>query len=101
MVIDKPIGYEWARIPHFYMTYYVYQYPTGYAAATSLANQILTEKGPPVERYKNYLKAGSSDYPIEDLKKGRVDKTEKQAIEEALNVYEEKLDKFEKLINKH
>src|SRR5699024_9278383 len=42
MVIDKPIGYEWARIPHFYMTYYVYQYATGYAAATSLANQILT-----------------------------------------------------------
>lgn len=101
MVIDKPIGYEWARIPHFYMTYYVYQYATGYAAATSLANQILTEKGPAVERYKNYLKAGSSDYPIEVLKKAGVDMTKKQPIEEALNVFEEKLDEFEKLINKH
>lgn len=100
MTIDEEIGYEWARIPHFYMNYYVYQYATGYAAATSLANQILTEKGPAVERYKNYLKAGSSDYPIEVLKQAGVDMTEKQPIIEALNVFEEKLNEFEKLINK-
>ena len=71
VVSDEEIGLEWARIPHFYMNYYVYQYATGYSAATSLANQILTEGESAVERYINYLKAGSSDYPIEVLKKSR------------------------------
>lgn len=100
MTIDEEIGFEWARIPHFYMGYYVYQYATGYAAATSLANQILTEKGPAVERYKNFLKAGSSDFPIEVLKKAGVDMTSKTPILEALHVFEEKLNEFERLMNK-
>ncbi|HLR53687.1 MAG TPA: oligoendopeptidase F [Pseudogracilibacillus sp.] len=100
MTIDEEIGFEWARIPHFYMGYYVYQYATGYAAATSLANQILTEKGPAVERYKNFLKAGSSDFPIEVLKKAGVDMTSKTPILEALHVFEEKLNEFEHLMNK-
>lgn len=100
MTIDEEIGFEWARIPHFYMGYYVYQYATGYAAATSLANQILTEKSPAVERYKNFLKAGSSDFPIEVLKKAGVDMTSKQPILEALNVFEEKLNEFEDLMKK-
>src|SRR5699024_2678044 len=63
--IDEAIGLEWARIPHFYMNYYVYQYATGYSAATALAKQILAEGEPAVDRYKDFLKAGSSDYPIE------------------------------------
>lgn len=98
MVIDEAIGYEWARIPHFYFNYYVYQYATGYAAATSLANQILTEKTPAVERYKQFLKAGSSDFPIEVLKKAGVDMTSKAPILDALDVFAAKLDEFEKLI---
>lgn len=100
IVIDEAIGLEWARIPHFYYNYYVYQYATGYAAATSLANQILTEGEPAVNRYKDYLKAGSSDYPIEVLKRAGVDMTEKQPIIEALDVFEQRLDEFESLLNK-
>lgn len=98
IVIDEAIGLEWARIPHFYYNYYVYQYATGYAAATSLANQIVSEGSNAVERYKNFLKAGSSNDPIEVLKKAGVDMTEKQPIEEALKVFEAKLNEFEKLI---
>ena len=100
MTIDEEIGYEWARIPHFYYNYYVYQYATGMSAATTLANQILTEGATAVERYKNYLKAGSSDFPIEVLKGAGVDMNEKQPIIDALLVFEEKLNEFESLINK-
>lgn len=99
LVVDEEIGLEWARIPHFYYNYYVYQYATGYAAAQSLAAQILEEKEPAVERYLGYLKAGSSDYPIEVLKKAGVDMTEKTPIINALKVFEEKLDEMEKLLD--
>src|SRR5699024_3709067 len=64
IVIDEEIGLECARIPHFYMNYYVYQYSTGYSAATSLANQILTEGESAVKRYQNYLTSSSSYSPI-------------------------------------
>ena len=100
MTIDEEIGLEWARIPHFYMNYYVYQYATGFAAATSLSNQILNEKGAAVDRYKQFLQAGSSDYPIEVLKKAGVDMTSKQTVIDALETFEKKLNEFEKLILK-
>lgn len=98
ITIDEEIGLEWARIPHFYYNYYVYQYATGYSAATSLANQILTEKDAAVNRYKEFLKAGSSDFPIEVLKKAGVDMTSKQPVLDALHVFEEKLSQFETLL---
>ncbi|MDX8045796.1 oligoendopeptidase F [Gracilibacillus sp. S3-1-1] len=98
IVVDEEIGLEWARIPHFYYNYYVYQYATGFAAAQSLAAQILEEKEPAVERYLGYLKAGSSDYPIEVLKKAGVDMTEKTPVINALKVFEEKLDEMEQLL---
>jgi len=101
VVSDEEIGLEWARIPHFYMNYYVYQYATGYSAATSLASQILEEGDAAVGRYiENFLKAGSSDYPIEVLKKAGVDMTSKQPILDALGVFEEKLNEMEKLLLK-
>lgn len=100
IVIDEEIGLEWARIPHFYMNYYVYQYATGYSAATSLSNQILTEGEPAVKRYKNYLKAGSSDYPIEVLKQAGVDMTSKQPIIDALQVFEKRLTEMEDILLK-
>ncbi|SDJ44904.1 oligoendopeptidase F [Salimicrobium halophilum] len=96
--IDEEIGLEWARIPHFYMGYYVYQYATGFSAATALANQIQEEGAPAVERYKDFLKAGSSDYPIEVLKKAGVDMTSKQPVLEALDVFEQKLEEMERLL---
>lgn len=101
VVVDDEIGLEWARIPHFYYNYYVYQYATGYAAATSLAQQILTERDVAVNRYKQFLKAGSSEYPIEVLKKAGVDMNSKQPIIDALDVFEEKLNEFERLIQAH
>ena len=100
IVIDEEIGLEWARIPHFYMNYYVYQYATGYSAATSLSNQILTEGEPAVKRYKDYLKAGSSDYPIEVLKQAGVDMTSKQPIIDALQVFEKRLTEMEDILLK-
>lgn len=96
---DEAISKEWSRIPHFYMNYYVYQYATGYSAAQSLSHQILTEGQPAVERYINeFLKKGSSNYPIEILKNAGVDMTTPEPIEQACQVFEEKLDAFEKLM---
>ncbi len=96
---DDHISKEWSRIPHFYMNYYVYQYATGYSAAQSLSHQILTEGQPAVERYINeFLKKGSSNYPIEILKNAGVDMTTAEPIENAMKFFEEKLEQFEKLI---
>lgn len=99
IVIDEEIGLEWARIPHFYYNYYVYQYATGFSAATALSEQILTEGEPAVERYLEFLSAGSSDYPIEVLKKAGVDMTTPTPIEKACKVFEEKLNELEAMLS--
>ncbi|MGO4889362.1 oligoendopeptidase F [Anaerobacillus sp. MEB173] len=98
MSIDEEIGLEWARIPHFYYNFYVYQYATGYSAATALSKQILEEGEPAVKRYIEFLKAGSSDYPIEVLKKAGVDMTSPDPIKEALVVFEKTLNEMEELL---
>jgi oligoendopeptidase F len=98
MVVDELIGLEWSRIPHFYYNYYVYQYATGFSAATALSKQILEEGQPAVERYLNFLKSGSSDYPIEVLKKAGVDMTSSAPIVEALKVFEDLLNEIEELL---
>ena len=98
IIVDEEIGLEWSRIPHFYYNYYVYQYATGFSAAAALSKGILTEGDPAVERYIGFLKAGSSDYPIEVLKKAGVDMTSKKPVEDALKVFEEKLTELEKLL---
>ena len=63
--VDRDIDMEWARIPHFYSSFYVYKYATGLSAAASLSQQILSEGKPAVDRYINFLSSGGSDYPIE------------------------------------
>ncbi|WP_313122381.1 oligoendopeptidase F [Exiguobacterium sp.] len=99
IVLDEEIGLEWARIPHFYYNYYVYQYATGISAAAALTDEILEEGQPAVERYiNNFLKAGSSDYPIEVLKAAGVDMTTKAPVEAALRQFERVLDEFEALL---
>lgn len=98
ITVDEEIGLEWSRIPHFYYNYYVYQYATGYSAAQALSKGILREGAPAVERYINFLKAGSSDYPIEVLKKAGVDMTSSKPIEDACKVFEEKLTELEQLL---
>lgn len=98
IVNDTDIGLEWARIPHFYYNYYVYQYATGFSAATALSKQILEEGQPAVDRYIQFLKSGSSNYPIEVLKKAGVDMTSADPIRQALQVFEQKLNEFEQLL---
>ncbi|MFN7253135.1 MAG: oligoendopeptidase F [Anaerobacillus sp.] len=98
IIIDEEIGLEWARIPHFYYNFYVYQYATGYSAATALSKQILEEGEPAVARYIEFLKAGSSDYPIEVLKRAGVDMTSADPIKEALAVFEKTLNEMEQLL---
>lgn len=98
MVSDQEIGLEWARIPHFYYNYYVYQYATGFSAATALSKQILSGGKEAVNRYTDFLKAGNSDYPIEVLKKAGVDMTTAEPIKLALKDFEEKLNELEQLL---
>lgn len=97
--IDPLIGLEWARIPHFYMNFYVYQYATGFSAAASLSQQILNEGKPAVDRYLSFLKAGNSDYSIELLKKAGVDMTTPAPIQAALKIFEQKLHRLEQLLS--
>ncbi|MBA4536441.1 oligoendopeptidase F [Bacillus aquiflavi] len=97
--IDEEIGLEWARIPHFYYNYYVYQYATGYSAATALSKQILEEGRPAVARYLDFLKAGSSDFPIEVLKKAGVDMTSAKPIQDGCKVFAEKLAEMESILS--
>lgn len=97
---DDIIDVEWARIPHFYMNYYVYQYATGYAAAASLSKQVLEEGENTAQRYiDEFLKKGSSNYPIEILKNAGVDMTTSQPVENALAVFEAQLKQFEELMD--
>lgn len=95
MVMDEEIAYEWARIPHFYTPFYVYQYATGFAAAIAISSRILKGEERAVEDYKRFLSGGSSMSPIELLKLCKVDMTESRPIEEALNVFREYLDRMQ------
>lgn len=99
IVVDDYIDYEWARIPHFYSSFYVYKYATGFSAATSLSNQILNDGKPALERYLEFLKSGCSDYPIELLKNAGVDMTSPKPVKDALKKFEEILNQFEELVN--
>ncbi|MGI6777404.1 MAG: oligoendopeptidase F [Acetivibrionales bacterium] len=98
VVLDEDINIEWARIPHFYSSFYVYKYATGFSAATSLSQQILSEGKPAVDRYINFLKSGGSDYPIELLKKAGVDLSVPQPVEDALYVFGTTLNQLEELL---
>lgn len=100
IIIDGEIDYEWERIPHFYSSFYVYKYATGFSAAVALSQMILNEGDAAVERYIEFLKSGGSDYPLNILKKAGVDLTTKKPILEALNVFEDILDEMEKLLDR-
>ncbi|AFT82163.1 oligoendopeptidase F [Leuconostoc carnosum] len=95
---DEEIAFEWSRIPHFYYNFYVYQYATGEAAATTLAERILNQNG--AEAYKNYLKAGSSDYPLNVIAKAGVDMSQADYLNQAFDVFEERLNQLEMLLKK-
>lgn len=97
MVVDEEIDYEWMRIPHFYTSFYVYQYATGYSAAMAFSKKILEEGKPAVDRYiSQFLSGGSSKDPIDLLKDAGVDMSSPAPIDDALHVFEEYLEQFEK-----
>ena len=100
IVIDDEIDYEWERIPHFYTSFYVYKYATGFSAATALSQMILNEGDVAVEKYKEFLKSGGSDYPLNILKKAGVDLTTKKPILDALDVFESILDEIDGLLDR-
>lgn len=97
MVVDQAIEMEWARIPHFYTSFYVYKYATGFSAATSFSKQILDEGAPAVDRYLGFLKSGGSDYSINILKKAGVDMSTPEPIEQAMSVFEDLIGQMEQL----
>jgi len=99
VVQDEEIQYEWMRIPHFYNSFYVYKYATGFSAAIAIAKAILEEGEPAVARYMEFLKSGGRDYPIELLKIAGVDMSNSKPIEEALSYFSTLVDEFETAIN--
>ena len=94
---DEDIKYEWSRVPHFYYNYYVYQYATGYSAAQALSKLILEDSKNAKVYIDEFLSKGCSNYPIEVLKNAGVDMSKPEPIELALQDFEEKIEKFEKL----
>lgn len=98
IVVDEEISLEWARIPHFYYNYYVYQYSTGYAAAIALSQKILQEGKPAVEHYLDFLKGGCSKPPIDLLRGAGVDMATAQPIDEALKLFDGLIDEMDQLV---
>ena len=97
IVVDEEIAMEWARIPHFYYDYYVFQYATGYSAAIALSRKILKEGEPAVKKYLEFLSGGCSKSPIDLLKDAGVDMTGPEPVNQALQLFDELLDEMEEL----
>ncbi|MDO4988299.1 MAG: oligoendopeptidase F [Synergistes sp.] len=98
LVIDEALKMEWARIPHFYTPFYVYQYATGFSAATALAGAILEKGHPAVEKYLSFLTKGGSDYPINLLRGAGVDMSTPEPVKAVVKQFTETLDEMEKLL---
>ncbi len=98
IVIDKELDMEWARIPHFFYNYYVYQYATGFSAAIALSQRILREGAPAVKDYIGFLSGGCSKDPISLLKGAGVDMTSTKPVTEALKLFGELIDEMEELM---
>jgi len=97
VIIDKEISMEWARIPHFYYNYYVFQYATGFAAAIAFSRKILSGDNKAIKEYIQFLSRGSSDYPIEILKQAGIDMTNVSPLKEAMELFSELLIQLENL----
>ena len=98
MVSDPLIAYEWARIPHFYYNFYVYQYATSFAASVAIAHRILEEGQPMVDRYLLFLRSGCTEDPVSLLKKAGVDLTTGKPVDEALAVFEKAIIEMEAMV---
>ncbi|MEO8286456.1 MAG: oligoendopeptidase F [Chloroflexota bacterium] len=98
VAVDEDVAIEWARIPHFYRSFYVYKYATGMSAAVALSQQILNEGQPAVDRYLNFLSRGSSTYSIDLLRDAGVDVSSPEPVKQALDRFEKRLDEMEELL---
>jgi oligoendopeptidase F len=98
MVVDDEIAMEWARIPHFYYNYYVFQYATGYSAAIALSRKILAEGDSAVEKYLEFLSGGCTKSPVELLKGAGVDMTSPEPVAQAMELFDQLLDEMELLM---
>lgn len=98
MVVDEEESYTWARVPHFYYNFYVFQYATGFAASEALAAKVKLEGEPAVKKYMDFLKAGSSDYPINILKNAGVDMNSPEPILAVTKKMSQIIDEIENLI---
>ncbi|WP_423802227.1 oligoendopeptidase F [Neobacillus sp. SAB-20_R2A] len=94
VVFDEEVKYGWSRIPHFYRPFYVYKYATGFASAIHIAEQLLSGDESAVNAYLEFLKSGSSDYPLELLKKTGVDLSKPEPIDNALKRFEQLIREF-------
>lgn len=97
MVVDDEIAMEWARIPHFYYNYYVFQYATGYSAAIALSQKILSDGKPAVDKYLQFLSGGCSKSPVDLLKGAGVDMSTPDPVNQALKLFDSLLDEMEEL----
>ena len=98
MYLDEEIALEWARIPHFYRAFYVYKYATGLIAASALAEGILSQGQPAVQRYLEFLSGGSSTDPISLLQQAGVDLSQPAAMDAAFHTFQQMLDELEQLL---
>jgi len=98
MAKDPYIQYEWARIPHFYRGFYVYQYATGYSAASAISEKILKEGPKARDNYIEFLKSGSSDYPVELLKIAGVDMASPEPVKLAMETFKTLVEQLEKML---
>lgn len=98
VVQDEEIQYEWMRIPHFYTSFYVYKYATGFSAAIAIAKRILSEGDQARDEYLSFLKTGGRDFPIELLKIAGVDMSTAKPVEDALSYFSELVEEFKSLI---
>lgn len=100
VIIDKEIALEWARIPHFYTSFYVFKYATGFAAAQSFAKQIMQEGQPAVKRYLGFLQSGGSNFSLHILKQAGVDMSTPQPLEAGMELLRTLIDNLEQLAQK-
>jgi len=91
------IKFEWARIPHFYTSFYVYKYATGIAVASSIVSDILSGKEGALDNYMKFLSSGGSNYPLEILKKVGIDIVNDDTIDKALSMFRETLEEFKEI----
>jgi len=100
LVVEELASRGWSRIPHFYMNFYVFKYATSLAASNELLNNIVTGQPDAIEKYLNFLKAGSSDYPVEVLKAAGVDMLSSQAIDNLLKKFGNLVSEMEETLKK-